>query len=412
MISRNRVAILLLVLSAAAVGCDKVPLLAPTESTIALFAGSNTVQANGSTSVTATVLEKSGTPVQNGTLVSFTTTVGQISPSDARTNNGRVTVTLFGNGQSGEAEVRATSGGAKPPADPLKIKVGGAAASRIQLTANPGTVPSNGGSSEITAVVTDANGNPLASVQVNFSTTIGTLSDSAATTDAAGQAKTTLTTNREATVTATAGAATTGTGGTAAPSQSVTVRVKVLPGLTIAPPTGAVTAGTPASFTVTATTSTGATAFRDVTIDFGDGSSRSLGALAGSTSVPHTYNSPSTYTVTVRGVDSDGDSVPSVATAVVVGQLTLSVNLTASNMAPTPTTSVLFTALVTQSPTGTPNIVRYEWDFGDGQTATTSGNVRSHIYSTTPVNTTRTVTVTAVSVEGNRGSNQIDIRVQ
>lgn len=411
MISWNRVAIFLLVLSAAAAGCDKLPLLAPTNSTITLFAGSTTVQANGSTILTATILESAGTPVQNGTLISFTTTVGQISPSDARTQNGRVTVTFSGNGQSGEAQIQANSGGAKLSA-PLTIKVGGAAASRIQLTASPGTVPSTGGSSEITAVVADANGNPLASVQVSFSTTAGTLANAAATTDAAGQAKTTLITNREATVTAVAGAAATGTGGTTAPTQSVTVKVKVLPGLTITPPTGTVTAGTPASFTVTATTSTGATAFRDVTIDFGDGNSRSLGALSGSITVPHTYGSPGTYTVAARGVDVDGDSVPPVATAVVVGQLSLSVNLAASTTTPTPTLSVQFTATVTQLPSGTPNIARYDWDFGDGQTATTTGNIRNHIYSTTPSGTTRTVTVTAVSVEGNRGSSQIDIRVQ
>ena len=135
MISRNRRVILSLVLSVAAAGCDKLPLLAPTASTITLFAGSNTLQANGSMSITATVLESSGTPVQNGTLVSFTTTVGQITPSEARTQNGQVNVTLSGNGQSGEAQIQANSGGAKLTA-PLTIKVGGAAASRIQLTAN------------------------------------------------------------------------------------------------------------------------------------------------------------------------------------------------------------------------------------------------------------------------------------
>ena len=58
------------------VACDKMPLLAPQASTITLSTASTVVQANGTTEIRATVLESSGTPVQNGTTVTFTTNLG------------------------------------------------------------------------------------------------------------------------------------------------------------------------------------------------------------------------------------------------------------------------------------------------------------------------------------------------
>ena len=92
--------------------CDKVPLTAPSESTITLFATATSVSATGSTDIVATVIEEAGTAVQNGTVVSFTTTLGRIEPLEARTQNGKVTVKLTGDGRSGLAQITAFSGGA------------------------------------------------------------------------------------------------------------------------------------------------------------------------------------------------------------------------------------------------------------------------------------------------------------
>lgn len=403
MISRTCRVILPLVLSVVAVGCDKLPLLAPTASTITLFAGSNTVQANGSIQITATVLESSGTPVQNGTLVSFVTTVGQINPSEARTQNGQVSVTFLGSGQSGEAQIQAISGGAKLTA-PLTIKVGGAAASRIQLNANPGTVPPSGGSSQITATVTDASGNALASIPVSFSTDAGTLSSAVVATDASGQAVTTLTTNREAKVTATAGGTSTGTS-TSAASGTVTVKVAVLPTLSITPPTGTVTARVSANFTVTASTPTGASPFQNVTISFGDGSSQSLGALTGSVTVPHIYNSSGTYIVSVEGTDITGAAVPAVSTSVTVAarlQPTVSIAVTG-----TPAVGSATTFTVTANPAANSGAIIQEVrvDFGDGSSvglgATTGSVSVQHVYQSAG---TFTATVTARDSNGGNAS--------
>ncbi len=182
------------------VACDKMPLLAPRESTITLSTASAVVQANGTTEIRATVLEPSGTPVHNGTAVTFTTNLGALSPTDARTENGVAVVRFVANGQSGTAAIKAISGGAT--SEPLNLTVGAAAANAVSLNANPTRVAAIGGPSVITATVTDTSGNLVQGVPVTFSSTAGSLSATSANTDLSGNAVTTLTTNREATVTA------------------------------------------------------------------------------------------------------------------------------------------------------------------------------------------------------------------
>src|SRR6478672_8070329 len=104
------------------VACDKVPLLAPTQATITLIPSTTVVSATGTASIIASVIEQAGTPVQNGTVVTFTSSFGSIEPHEGRTQNGQVTVEFRGSGQSGTAKIGAFSGGIK--ATELEIKVG------------------------------------------------------------------------------------------------------------------------------------------------------------------------------------------------------------------------------------------------------------------------------------------------
>ena len=78
-VNHSRRALIALGLAAAfaSAGCDKVPLTAPTGSTVTLFSNTTIVPVNGAADITATVVESGGTLVQNGTLVTFTTTIGQ-----------------------------------------------------------------------------------------------------------------------------------------------------------------------------------------------------------------------------------------------------------------------------------------------------------------------------------------------
>jgi PKD repeat protein len=375
------------------VACDKMPLLAPQESTITLSTASTVVQANGTTEIRATVLESSGTPVQNGTTVTFTTDLGTLSPGEARTLNGVATVRFLGNGQSGNASIRAISGGAAT-VDPLEIAVGSAAANRVVVTASPNQ-PTPGSATTITATVTDTNGNPLSGVPVSFSTTFGSLSSTTANTSPTGQAQVVLVTNRDATVTASAGA------GTATPG-TVTVAVGLLPEITVTSSATPIE-GQPVTFTIEVTSTAATETFESMVVDFGDGTTS--GPLSGSSqSISHIYDSSGTYTVTVTGTTTSGSTKRATMSVAVAERAIVNVTI-----ARTPTTDtvarnqpITFTATATG---GTPR--SYVWNFGDGSSFNGSSQV-SHAYNT---NGTKTVTATVTTTDGNRGVGQTQVRI-
>jgi hypothetical protein len=399
-----------------AVACDKVPLLAPSGSVITLFPTANTVPMNGSTEIVATVIENgttattpptngngtgtgttttgstgAGTPVQNGTVVSFTTTIGKIEPNEARTQNGQVRVRFFANGQSGTATITAFSGGASAKIE--NLLVGTAATERVLLSASPQTLGSAGGTSQISARVEDVGGGGIIGVPVTFSTNAGLLSASSVVTDEAGTARTTLTTTRESTVTA----------NVAGKTAELTVGLNPRTGVSISGPSNSISAGQPAAFTV----GVGSTAnVRDVTVNFGDGFRQSLGAISGSTTVQHTYNIPGTFNVSAIATEASG-STEQVATSVTIlpGQPP-GVILTPSNTSPTRNQIITITATVSGA---TSTIQEYQWDFGDGTVATTTGPQITKSYADVGTKVIRVTVVQAVGPSG-QGQTTVDVR--
>jgi hypothetical protein len=384
--------------------CDKMPLVAPSGTVINLYANSTVLPVEGSIEITAIAImggaatttttpttgttptaapatASQGTPVHNGTVISFTTTLGRIEPQEAATHNGQVTVKLVGGGSSGVATVRAFSGGAS--SNELKVNVGAAAAGRLDLVANPTTLPSSGGVSNLVARVFDTNGNPLASVPVSFSveTGGGTFTNSTVVTDSSGNAATSFSTNRETTVVATAGiGASGGTGGTSTPlTAKVTIRVNTASTLTISSTTTAPVQNQPVNFTITpgGGASTGTNVIRNVVVDFGDGARFTLGNVSGATTVSHVYANSGTFQVTASGLDINGETAAAATIVAVTEQLPLAVTLSAApSTARRGVDTVTFTASVSG---GSP--ISYEWDFGDGTTASTTGASTSHFYS-------------------------------
>ena len=371
-------------------GCDKLPLLAPQQSTIVVSSASSIVQANGSTDIRATVLEQGGTPVQNGTVVTFTTNLGALTPTESRTTNGVAIVQFVGNGQSGRASIKAISGGAASEA--LEIVVGAAAASRLSVTANPTSVPSTGGTTTITAIVLDASGNPLASVPVTFTTTSGTLSAAVVNTDFTGAARTTLTTSRDATVSATSGGAT---------AAQVTVAISARPTISITVASGSTPAvGGITIFTITANPGTGGLPLQSIVVDYGDGSSDDLGTTTGTFAVQHVYDNDGTFTPRVTATDTSGAS-STASTVIVVQPLIVSIGLTSTNA-----NTANLQANV--SPAGVA-IANYAWTFGDGSSTNTGASpTASHTYAAAG---TYTVRVTARTSTGSTGSGSLSVRV-
>ncbi len=388
-------------------GCDKVPLTAPTGSTITLFSSTSYVPVSGTAEITATVIEQAGTAVQNGTSVSFITSLGIIDPQEARTSNGKVTVRFVAGTQSGTARISAFSGAASssgstsggtggtvsPRSASVEIKVGGAAATRLVLSATPGTVPSTGGTVELLATVLDADGNRIPGVPVSFTTTAGTLSSASVNTDGNGEARTTLTTARRATVSATAGTVT---------PQSLTIEVATAPTIRITPPTTAI-AGQSAVFTLAVSTGTNGTPVRDVTVDFGDGQRMSLGSDP--TSVAHVYAEAGTYTVTATATDTAGEKSSTSAVVVVRAAAPLIVRI-GGDTQPRANAPASFTVTVTPADT---QVVSYQFDFGDGQAATVNSPQITHVYTTVGP---RTLSVTVTTADGQRAFAQLELVVR
>jgi adhesin/invasin len=384
---------------ALASACDKVPLLAPAGTVITIFPANTTVPLNGEIEIIATVIENgtvstttpgtgtggtggtttttkaAGTPVQNGTLVSFTTTIGRIEPREARTNNGEVHVRFIADGGSGTAKITAYSGGAVGTID--NLLVGSAAADHLIVSVNPQTVPSTGGTATVQARVENTAGTGISGIPVTFSTTNGTLTPTTATTDSNGVATTSITTSREATVTATAGTKS-GTG---------TVRIGERSNLTITPPDAA-TVGTQAAFTIAASTTAPIT---DAVINWGDGSTEQIGLVNGSITRRHTYSASGNYPVTVSGRTPTGETETASATVSVGG---LQATMTAS---PNPAGLNVPVNFAVGNVTGA-QVREYRWDFGDGSTQTTPGPETQHSYNRTATYTAR---VQVIGVSGN-----------
>jgi hypothetical protein len=401
----------------AAAACDKVPLLAPSGTVINLIvsgaageSGTTSAGLNSTVDITAVLIENgttsgtgtgtgatpsnpaAGTPVQNGTVVSFTTSLGTIEPAEAKTSNGKVTVTLKTNGESGTATITAYSGGARSTAT---VKIGATNAKTVSVTASPQNLPSNGGATTISARVDDVNGNGLAGVPVTFTTTSGSLNSSTATTNSGGIATTTLTTKAAADVTATV----------AGISGKTTVGVSTRATISVTGPSNAVSVSSPATFTITTGTTVAVT---NVSINYGDGTAtKSLGSISGSQAVTHFYADSGIRDVTVSATDPDGVLV-SAGTQVAITNL--SGNVTAS-----PTTAVRGVTVVTFTATVTPStasIDHYVWNFGDGEAEVQSpGNTQTHVFKSTVTPGIYTVTVTVYPLYGSAFPMTVQITV-
>jgi adhesin/invasin len=380
----------------AALSCQKTPLVAPSGTAITLVASTNVLPANGSADITAVLVQGAqssstgagggttgtvtagvGVPVHNGTLVTFTTTLGSIEPAEARTEAGKAVVKLNANGQSGTAVITAFSGAATQT---LNVLIGSAGAARILVTADPQSLPADGGTARVLATVQDQEGNGLQGVPVTFSTTAGTLSSTSALSDASGLATTTLSTTAAATVTASSG----GTTGTL----SGTVAITLLPRTTIdiTAPASAVVSTT-ATFTLTVGANTTVT---DVTVDFGDGEVQSYDTVSSTRTVQHLYGAADTYTVTATATDSLGRRT-SATTTLAVAPLNVSASANATSV---PQGSPV---VITVTVTSGAQIDHYTWDFGQGDPFDTNGNSQSLIYDTKG---TKLVTITVHPVKG------------
>lgn len=359
---------LALFVSVLATACERVALTAPTASTITITSDQAVLPLNGTATVRAVVIEAGGTPVHNGTMVTFTSTLGTIDPVEAKTVSGIATATFKAGSTSGKSNIKAFSGGATTTTG-VDVTIGSAAAKAIALSATPSSVSQSGGTVTVSALVLDENGNALPGVGVNFSADSGQLNPTTAVSDSSGVARTQLTTTQTSKVTATAGTAT----------KEVTVTASAAPTVTItASDTG--TTGVPHPITVTFAAAGGAPArqIQTLTVDFGDGTSETRSNVTGSVGFSHTYNQARGYTINATAVDVAGNTGVASKAIVIARQQNPTVTLTAP---PTTTTAApIAVAFSATSPAPGSQIVSARVTLQDGTVIYSGSNANSFNY--------------------------------
>ena len=178
-----------------AVSCNPVVMVAPPGSSITLFANPDFIPAHdGVSEITAFVMESTGSPVADGTVVQFFTSLGRIE-EQGKTNDGVARVKLVADSRSGTARITAFSGGGSVSAPTgtatptgtsttpaptsggggggtvsgtISVTIGSINVSRLIVNAIPNRI-TNSASSHIIATALDSANNPVANVPVYFS---------------------------------------------------------------------------------------------------------------------------------------------------------------------------------------------------------------------------------------------------
>jgi hypothetical protein len=149
------------------VTCNQAILTAPPGATLFLSINPGFIPAHGGVAVvSALVMEPAGTPVPDGTVVQFFTTLGRID-EQGKTNDGVARVNLTSDARSGIAEVTAISGEASD--GPVEVQIGAFLPENVFVTADPPRINlSVSRTTHVFAYVVDANGNPVPNVLVLF----------------------------------------------------------------------------------------------------------------------------------------------------------------------------------------------------------------------------------------------------
>ena len=190
--ARAIAAIVLSTCAVAGLSCSQGTPVAPEGSLVRMTINPDRITATGAATVTVTVLKPNGTPVNPGTEVRLSTTIGQIEPVVSTDSAGIAIGTLRGDGRVGTATVSAAAGSVAPVTAQVEI---GSFAGSLSLQVTPTSVPEGGGKVTLLVLVRDTRSLPLPSAAVNFTAQIGTLASGGGFrfTNANGEASDTLT---------------------------------------------------------------------------------------------------------------------------------------------------------------------------------------------------------------------------
>lgn len=144
-----------------------------TKPTLLVSASPDNIAVEGTSTITIIGRKSDGSPVAGGQEVILTTTLGSLDPARPVTqSDGTTTSTLTAGAQAGTATVTAILGASDPATTQVTIRQ---AATDISIQANPASITTAGGSINLTAFVTNAQGEPNQGSAVTFATQRGTL---------------------------------------------------------------------------------------------------------------------------------------------------------------------------------------------------------------------------------------------
>jgi hypothetical protein len=192
----------------------------------------------------------------------------------------------------------------------------------------------------------------------------------------------------------------------------VTVNISAAPTVVIRPPTTP-SAGLPASFTITVTPAqTNGSAVRNLTVNWGDGTSDSFGAVTGELIASHVYADDGTYRVTARVTDAS-NNVNEVSTTVTIIPVPRPTIIVTPDRQSAPGGSTITFSIRIEPPTGV-GIQSVVIDWGDGTSQSlggVSGTVSvAHAFPAFPARTyTVTVTVTDTVGQTTSGTTVVSI---
>jgi len=193
-------------------GCDKATPVAPSGTILSISANPSKIALNGSSTITVVGRKPDGNPLNPGTEIRLSASLGTIDTLVTTDRNGTATAIFRPDGRIGTATITAATGsatgggsmtsdsssGSGVSSVSIKLEVGNAAKTiTLQPTPTilPTTIPIEGTKVTLLAIVRDSNGQPLANQGVNFTTDLGTLASrgSIVNTNARGEARDTLT---------------------------------------------------------------------------------------------------------------------------------------------------------------------------------------------------------------------------
>ncbi len=171
--------------------CEEGTPVSPAGAILRISANPTRITTTGNSTITLQALRSNGNPVNPGTEIRLSTTIGTVDAVVYTDNDGVAHATLNGDGRAGTATVSAHSGAVEAVTTEVAV---GAPAAAIRLTVSPTSIPETGGTIALLALVRDDQGQPLPGASVNFASDAGTLASGGdfLLTDAGGAARDTL----------------------------------------------------------------------------------------------------------------------------------------------------------------------------------------------------------------------------